>query len=386
MKSKTPRTSKSSRAKANSETSWAVGHRPAGKFSKEDERLYQAFQSNLLSLISHELRTPLTGVLNSLTVLEENPNQPNQKEWLQTALKNAKRLQQNLTQLLDLAAIESGNFHLRLREVDLFKLLQALPNSIEIENQESTPILADPQKLSRAFELCLQVLQPRSTGSMKFRISSNTVYLQAQIESEVKSAWDEAWLRALAGFQGGAFSPTSAFAGVVQSEEAFLSRTEEGLGSELILVHEMIRLHGAKLTFQNSVELKFEFPKLSTQEALQTVLTSRAYAISSELASVAFVLIDVTDSFDETFQTIKKSLFRTTDAAYPLPSTSQVALVLDDCKSEDVSKFVERVFQKLGKSLPFGFAQCPTDGLDPSQLFELAEKRCSAKLRRRSRT
>src|SRR4051794_1670953 len=49
----------------------SVGHKPPATLSPQDETLFRAFQSNLLSLVSHELRTPLTGILNALSVLEE---------------------------------------------------------------------------------------------------------------------------------------------------------------------------------------------------------------------------------------------------------------------------------------------------------------------------
>src|SRR5947209_7480795 len=97
-------------------------------------QLLHAFQANLLSLISHELRTPLTGILNSLTLLTENgelPNTVSRKELLDMALRNAHRLSHALVSLLELAAIESGNFHVKLREVELARLSRKILSETE---------------------------------------------------------------------------------------------------------------------------------------------------------------------------------------------------------------------------------------------------------------
>src|SRR4051812_17953351 len=105
----------------------SVGHKPPATLSPQDETLFRAFQANLLSLISHELRTPLTGILNALSVLEEGAASGDfsADELVRMARHNAQRLHRTLMTLLDLAALESGTFHVRLREIDLIKLVSA---------------------------------------------------------------------------------------------------------------------------------------------------------------------------------------------------------------------------------------------------------------------
>lgn len=374
----------------------------------QDEALFRAFQSNLLSLVSHELRTPLAGILNALEALGEGIELPGMSnaELIQMARQNAHRLQYSLEALLDLAALESGTFHTRLREVDLVRLVQGrmeAQRSLFKKQQVScewdskslltlSPVLADPQKLGRAVDLCFQALVPRaeSESQIKVHVIANQIQITFQLSKDKESQWESSCSQALVGFQGGVSSPFSAFSGVMQSEEAFLTRDEEGLGSEFLLIHEIMRVHGGRLEVSRlprikdrRVTLSLELPELSSEEGLRTVLSSRAFQISTELGSVGLILIPVPEAYTvEGFRDeLKKCLFRTTDAAYPLPERRQVALVLDDCKAEDASRLVTRIGLVLSRDLHFGTAHCPSDGLDPGILLKLAEIRLELALR-----
>lgn len=334
------------------------------------------------------------GVLNALSMMEAGMSGGlTQEELLMMARSNAQRLQRTLITLLDLASLESGTFHARLREVELVRLLRSRIESHarEIKDKglrlsEQFPaeavVLADPQKFGRAIDLCLEVILSRVVrdSELEIRISSSGVALLFSLRQDAYDAWEQLWSQSVAGFEGGVASPVSAFAGVVQSEQAFLSRTEEGLGAELLLVHQILRAHHGRFTASHEagrVKLSLVLPQLSSEDGLSAVLRSRAYEVSTELASVALVLMDVPSAMDlEGFQTkIRAHLFRTTDAAYALPRRNQLALVLDDCKAEDIPGLMGRLEKSLGQKLSYAAAHCPSDGLDPGELVQIASKR-----------
>ncbi len=384
-----------------------MGHRPATMLSPQDETLFRAFQSNLLSLISHELRTPLAGILNALSALREGIEAPGftQEDWVKMAHNNAFRLQDTLSALLDLASLESGTFHVRLKEVDLIRLVQSRcdpkPFSLRERNiqldwdqKNSAPfstVLADPQKLGRAFDLCLKALSTRAlTGStLQVGVSSHSIFMKFQLDPAMESYWEGAWTQSLVGIEGGVTSPFSAFAGVMQSEEAFLTRSEEGLGSEFLIIHEIMRTHSGRFkvdrSSKKSVHLTLELPELSSEEGLRAVLVSRAFQISTELASVGLILIQVPESCTvDCFQNeVRKVLFRSSDAVYSLPARRQIAMVLDDCKLEDAPRLMKRISLAFNSDLPYGMAHCPSDGLDPGALMDLAANRLSMALKKK---
>jgi His Kinase A (phospho-acceptor) domain len=383
-------------------TDFAVGYNPPPQLSPQDEVLFKSFQSNLLSLISHELRTPLMGILNSLSLLEEPEDVGiSAPDLIRMARNNAQRLNQTLASLLDLAAIESGTFHVRLREIDFSKTIRNRVDAMSSElkgqglkllweEKPTPPLLGDPQRVSRAIDLCLQAIVPRVLGhtSIEIRVAPGQVEFWFQIRPDLKDAWEKAGQESLAGYEGGVASPTSAFAGVLQSEQAFLTRQEEGLGSEFLLIYEIMRLHQGEFVQQRyeasrGVEkfaLVLKFPEVTSEAGLRAVLTSRAYDVSTELKSVALVLIAVPEKMETSAfsNQLKSHLFRTSDAVYPLPEKRQAGLVLDDCRAEDVPHLIGRLKQKMGPKyagIKFGSAHCPSDGQDPSQLFDLAEER-----------
>jgi hypothetical protein len=274
-------------------------------------------------------------------------------------------------------------------------------------------LLADAQKLGRAIDLCIEVIVPRAEphSEIKLRISSgkdpqssnkashggkppihgaqssSSKFLEFhfQLSTGTERLWDSIWSQSLAGFESGVASPYSAFAGVVQSEQAFLTRMEEGLGSEFLLIHEVARLHRGKLSAtrdHSHVKLTIELSEVSSEEGLRAVLSSRAYELSTELGSVSLVLVQVPSSvsLDSLLHDVRRNLLRSTDAVYPLPEKSRIALVLDDCKPDDAPRMISRLSRALGREFVYGAAHCPTDGLDPSLLLDVAEERLTPQI------
>ena len=110
---------------------------------------------------------------------------------------------------------------------------------------------------------------------------------------------------------------------------------------------------------------RLELPELSSEEGLKWVLASRAYEVSTELASVALVLLQCPpgEAGSGKFHgpECRRNLFRASDAVYLLKDRGQVALVLDDCKAEDAPRLMERIGQKLKKpgDRAAGLRHCP---------------------------
>ncbi len=394
----------------------SVGHVAQGTLRAADERLFKAFQANLLSLVSHELRTPLTGIMNALGVLEHQVANPplldesatilSTKELVNMARRNAERLHESLAMLLDLAALESGAFQARLKEVDLTNLIYARVRSflnlfteaqidldIDVGDQTDSegrpksrkvlrPALADPQKLGRAIELCFQIIVQRARAGTRahVRVDERAIHFDFDMKSELKESFENSWVQASAGAQGGVLSPTSAFRGTLQSEQGFLSRTEEGLGSELLLVHEILKLHRGsfqKSEHGESMRMSLTLPELSPADVLREVLLSRVFQTSTGLGTVALGLLDVPKevAVRDFHGEMRRCLFRATDAVYELPEQNRVALVMDDCRKEDAPRILARIEKAMGRKLAVGFVSCPEEASDPELLIEIAERR-----------
>src|SRR5262249_52739183 len=99
------------------------------------ERVRREFFANL----SHELRTPLTAMLASLeTLLGGAVDEPvSRKKFLETLHKHALRMNDLISDISDLSAIESGQVDLALRPVGLHRVVGDVITLIQSQKADS---------------------------------------------------------------------------------------------------------------------------------------------------------------------------------------------------------------------------------------------------------
>jgi signal transduction histidine kinase/HAMP domain-containing protein len=118
----------------------------------ERARLEQA-KSDFVATASHELRSPLTSIKGFIELLEttnaDNLND-RQREFIGIVMKSTDRLVDLVNDLLDIARIESGQFEVHPRGVDLR------------ETVEEVAVLMAPRLHARRQRLDLQFAEPRS--------------------------------------------------------------------------------------------------------------------------------------------------------------------------------------------------------------------------------
>ena len=78
-------------------------------------------KSEFLANMSHEIRTPLNGVIGVAQALSGTPMNDRQQEMLELIRSSGVTLQHLLSDILDLARVESGRLQLRPEPFDLFK-------------------------------------------------------------------------------------------------------------------------------------------------------------------------------------------------------------------------------------------------------------------------
>lgn len=95
--------------------------------SKEAERLKNTF----LNVLSHELRTPLNIILGYSSILKESLQDkltPEDKIYLDNLYSGSERLFKTITQMLEFAQIEAGNYKVTIETIELTSLMR---NAIE---------------------------------------------------------------------------------------------------------------------------------------------------------------------------------------------------------------------------------------------------------------
>ncbi len=102
--------------------------------NKEAERLKDSF----LTVLSHELRTPLNIVLGYASIIKESMKDKlssEDKVYLDNLYNGSERLYNTITQMLEFAQIEAGNFVLNTETVDVASILR---NCIDINKKIAT--------------------------------------------------------------------------------------------------------------------------------------------------------------------------------------------------------------------------------------------------------
>jgi hypothetical protein len=266
---------------------FTVGHLPQTSLSAEQQKLFQSFQSNLISLLSHELRTPLMGILNALSAVDEK-GEPlgglSLAEALSMARTHAQGLESALLTVLDLAAWEAGSLKVELREAKLSEVaspvlgLAAMPAPV-------VSLLLDAGRLSRALQrlkaLLTSLAAPDSIQATWEGSGGRSICLEARLVDEASGVlWDQLWHEAQVARAANASLPLHVFAGVLQSEQAFLSRTREGLGAELHLVAQILAQHEALFEARReglALSVRMELPPIEGRARVLAVLRSRIW-------------------------------------------------------------------------------------------------------------
>lgn len=150
------------------------------------EREYaEKLRSEVISIVSHDLKTPLNSIAFFLNLLNDGAYgavDENLSAGADRAYRECKRLMHLTVDLLDLAALESGNIKLHKKEIELveifYRALEAVAmfaadNGIELEaSNANLVVFADEDRL-------IQILVNYLTNAMKFSPRDNVVSISA---------------------------------------------------------------------------------------------------------------------------------------------------------------------------------------------------------------
>ncbi|MBN1465132.1 HAMP domain-containing protein [candidate division KSB1 bacterium] len=122
----------------------------------------ERMRSQFLGNVSHELRTPIFTLQGYLETLMQNPNAEPKRKFIKSAYRQAARLNNLLTDLIDISRIESGEMQMTFIAFDVHHWLQkmvadvrdiAVEQSIELrlvnDVRENVQVLGDRDRLNQ---------------------------------------------------------------------------------------------------------------------------------------------------------------------------------------------------------------------------------------------
>ncbi len=160
------------------------------KTNAEQLKALDKMKSNFFVNISHEFRTPLSLILSPLEkYIDRKETNDIRLTELERMHRNAKRLQQLINQLLDLAKLESGGMKLNLQRSDFIYFLRVLTSSFE-SLAESRNIQFEVSIQGDAYETFFDhdkvetVLYNLLSNAFKFTPDGGRISLQVILPSE----------------------------------------------------------------------------------------------------------------------------------------------------------------------------------------------------------
>lgn len=171
------------------------------KVIRKEQQDYQHKETQLkeqIENISHDLRTPLTAVLGFLKMIDTSSLSPEDRSYLDIAVRKSHTLQNLIAQFYELSRVTAESFQITPVPVDAARILKesCLDNYALFEKeqlsvrmpefQNTITISGDAQALKRVFsnlvqnsiryaksELTIQIEQSPSTGSVKFLFTND---------------------------------------------------------------------------------------------------------------------------------------------------------------------------------------------------------------------
>jgi signal transduction histidine kinase len=153
-------------------------------------------RSDLVATVAHELRSPLTGVKGFVTTLLskwDRLNDEQKKLMLNTVNTDAERLSRLITELLDVARIDTGRLPLYQREIDAIAMVDRVVESIRagtnrpIVTEHAVPeaqVFADPDKFVQVITNLVDNAVRHGEGQVSVTTGPGSLGLQITVDDQ----------------------------------------------------------------------------------------------------------------------------------------------------------------------------------------------------------
>ena len=247
-------------------------------------------KDQFFSNVSHELRTPLTAVYQFVTIVLDGlagKVTPEQKEYLEIAMRNVKQLQAMVGDLLEAARAENGKLAIYPRGVSLSLSVEETLNTFSANARQKgvqlrhklprdLPLLyVDPRRLK-------QILTNLIDNALKFTQKDGDITVRAGLFAE-----DRDFIHVSVTDTGCGLSPSDAeriFNRLYQVDNSS-DANRNGLGLGLHITRELVARHGGRIWAEGKVgegaTFHFIMPVFSLKRLLQSLLDTEGQPISA---------------------------------------------------------------------------------------------------------
>ncbi len=209
------------------------------------------FQTKFFAMVAHDVKNPLTAILGYAEVLGMRlKSQPNELKAASHIHSAAKTLNLLISDLVDLAAIESGKLRVNIAELDLILVLSEVRSRIDVVAQQrrirfdvlcppQLPAMAgDPNRIGQVIQnLCTNAIQyTKEGGSVTVRVDVTPQWITVSVIDTGIGIKKEDLPRVFERF--------------FQSQEAQAMR-KAGFGLGLKIAREIVQMHGGEIGLES---------------------------------------------------------------------------------------------------------------------------------------
>jgi signal transduction histidine kinase len=201
-------------------------------------------RSDLVATVAHELRSPLTGVKGFVTTLLskwERLNDEQKKLMLTTVATDAERLSRLITELLDVARIDTGRLPLYRRDMDALPMIERVVESVRagtsrtiavVAAQDRAPVFADPDKIVQVVTNLVDNAVRHGDGRVTVAVGEGPLGTRFTVEDQGEGIAEALRARVFTKF--------------------WKHGTRGGSGLGMYIVNGLVRVHGGELRISDA--------------------------------------------------------------------------------------------------------------------------------------
>ena len=350
-------------------------------------------KDQFFSNVSHELRTPLTAVYQFVTIVLDGlagKVTPEQKEYLEIAMRNVRQLQAMVGDLLEAARAESGKLAIHPRGVALSLSIEEILSTFSAQSRQKgvrlrqdlpgdLPLLyADPRRLK-------QILTNLVDNALKFTPKDGSVTVRAALYGEDRDFLQVSVVDTGCGISGS--DAERIFERLYQVDNSF-DTNRNGLGLGLHITKELVVRHGGRIWAEGKpgegAAFHFTVPLFSLTRLLRSLLNTEGQAITS-LSLIAIELLPHPDSPLDVAKAIQEMTWLTLNsmelpqraALFPnivLNGQRNLFYVVQAKDIEASTELATRIEKEIARSKQFRNANCRVQtSVSPVELRHSAE-------------
>ncbi|MCR9296271.1 MAG: ATP-binding protein [bacterium] len=236
-------------------------------------------KSDFLAKMSHEIRSPMTAILGFADILDEQLENPDNKNAVEVIRRNGEHLLEIINDILDLARIEAGKLVLENSQFDARQLLveclnTVIPKADQYEVLMELDVTEDFAGIMRGDRRRLrQVIMNLLTNAVKFSSGGRVVLEGRRAQEQLRVTVIDNGCGIPQEVQKSLFEP---FCQADNSNE----RKFEGTGLGLTISKQLVEQMGGNIQVESQVGLGSKFrillPWASPQEATQSTIDHAA--------------------------------------------------------------------------------------------------------------